>query len=160
MALSLSATTRLQHQHEVIHDLIRGLTEQQLKQRTIPDKWSAFEQLVHLTAYQPAFSGRLRKIEQEEVPEFTPYVAEQDPLFHDTLQKSLPEILGDFKTQRFIIINHLLALPDQTLRRTGRHATYGLYSIMDWTEFFLLHEGHHLFKLLQLTGALRNLHQS
>lgn len=155
MPLTVSMTVRLQHQHEVITDLIRGLPEEKLKQRIQPDKWSAFEQLVHLTAYQPTFSARLRKMELEENPLFTPYVADHDPLFHDYLQRSVKEIQDDLGTQRFIISNHLAGLSEQNLRRTGQHPKYGLLTIGEWTELFLLHEAHHLFKLFELTGQLR-----
>ena len=49
MPLSISLTDRLQHQHETILDLIEGFTEAQLKERVVPEKWSAFENIVHLS---------------------------------------------------------------------------------------------------------------
>lgn len=155
MPLSTVTTLRLQHQHEVLYDLVRGLPEPELRTRVIPDKWSAYEQMSHLTAYQPAFYNRLKRIEQEDQPLFEPYMADNDPLFRDTVQRSLKEMSEDFTTQRFILINHLLALPDVVLRRTGIHQRYGALSIPEWTEMFLLHEGHHLFSIFQLTSQLR-----
>lgn len=155
MPLSTATTIRLQYQQEVLQDLARGLTEQQLRTRVIPDKWSAYEQIVHLTAYQPAFYNRLKKIEQEEQPQFEPYVADNDPLFLDCMQRPLKEISEDFTTQRFILINHLVSLPDPILRRMGVHKKYGPLSITEWTEMFLLHEGHHLFSIFQLTSQIR-----
>ena len=150
MPLSISITTRLQYQHETIEELIGGLTEQELKQRVQPDKWSAFEQIAHLTAYQPTFLVRLHKIEAEEAPDFERYVADNDPAFHHCLQRPLPSLLEDLAIQRFIIANHVLGLPEETLNRTGRHPKYGLLTIPKWTEFFLLHEAHHLFSLFML----------
>jgi len=61
MSLSASVCSRLQHQHETIYELIRGFSEEQLRQRLQPDKWSAFEQLAHLVSYQPVFMQRLQK---------------------------------------------------------------------------------------------------
>lgn len=155
MPLSTAVTSRLQHQHEVINDLIKGLSEEQLRRRVIPDKWSAFEQLVHLTTYQPAFYNRLKRIEQEDQPVFEPYAAENDAAFNDCLQCSLKEVTEDFSTQRFILINHLVSLPDLALRRTGIHPVYGVLSIPDWTEMFLLHESHHCWNIFQLTSRTR-----
>jgi hypothetical protein len=155
MPLSSITTIRLQHQHEVLQDLVRGFTEQQLRTPVIPDKWSAYEQMAHLTAYQPMFYNRLKRIEQDEQPEFEPYVADNDPLFTDAVQRPLNEISEDFTTQRFILINHLVSLPDPVLRRTGVHKKYGPLSITEWTEMFLLHEAHHLFSIFQLTSQLR-----
>ena len=155
MPLSTITTIRLQYQHEVLQDLVRGFTEPQLRTRVIPEKWSAYEQMAHLTAYQPMFYNRLKRIEQEEQPEFEPYVADTDPLFLDCVQRPINEILEDFTTQRFILINHLVSLPDPVLRRTGMHKKYGPLSISEWTEMFLLHEAHHLFSIFQLTCMIR-----
>jgi hypothetical protein len=44
--------------------------------------------------------------------------------------------------------------PDK-LDRTGIHPKYGKLNIIDWTEFFLLHEAHHLFAIFQLTHTLK-----
>ncbi len=155
MALSVSVITRLQYQHDSIQELIEGLTETQLKQRILPDKWSAFEQIIHLAAYQPTFLSRLHRIEQEESPDFDRYVADNDPAFHACLQKPLLSLLEELSIQRFIITNHLTGLSDGVLARTGRHPKYGLLSMSEWTGFFLLHEAHHLFSLFMLTRDLR-----
>lgn len=155
MALSISITTRLRYQHESIEELIEGLSEGPLKRRIQPDKWSAFEQIAHLTAYQPIFLERLHKIEQEAGPAFERYVAEHDPSFHACLQKPLSFLLEELSIQRFIIVSHLTELSDEMLQRTGRHPKYGLLTIPEWTSFFLLHEAHHLYSLFMLTRDLK-----
>lgn len=153
MPLSISALGRLQNQHKTIHDLVKGFSEEKLTKRASasPGKWSGFEQIAHLTAYQPTFFQRLQKMQHEESPSFERYVADNDPLFHECCKNSLKELLNDLETQRFIINNHLTTLSEQALRRTGRHPKYGLMTIVDWTEFFLLHEAHHLFSIFMLT---------
>ena len=151
MPLSASVLGRLQSQHKTIHDLIKGFSEEELQKRVNQDKWSSFEQIAHLKAYQPTFYNRLQKMQHEESPSFERYVADNDPLFHECCKNSLKELLNDLETQRFIVINHLTTLPEQALRRTGRHPKYGLMTIIDWTEFFLLHEAHHLFSIFMLT---------
>jgi len=155
MALSVAITTRLQYQHESIQELIAGLSEKELKLRIQPDKWSAFEQIVHLTAYQPIFLERLYKIVQEDSPGFERYVADHDAAFHEALQKPLTALLEELSAQRLIICKYVTNLPDEALQRTGRHAKYGLLTIPEWTEFFLLHEAHHLYHLFMLTRELR-----
>jgi hypothetical protein len=155
MPLSLSIQSRLRHQHETLAELVKGLTEEQLKQRVNPDKWSAFENIVHLTAYQPTFLQRLHLITQKESPAFDRYVADNDPLFHQYLTRSLNELQEDFSTQRFLINNHLSQLGEVTLRREGSHPVYGRFSIIQWTDFFLLHEAHHFFTIFMLTAATR-----
>jgi hypothetical protein len=155
MPLSLSVQARLKHQHETLHELIKGLTEAQLKERINPDKWSAFEQIVHLAAYQPTFLQRLHLIEQKDNPLFERYVADNDPLFQQYMTHSLKELLEDVSTQRFLINNHITNLNETILRRQGIHPLYGNFNIGQWADFFLLHEAHHLFAIFMLTASLR-----
>jgi len=155
MSLSASVSSRLQYQHETIHDLLKGFSEEELKQRIQKDKWSPFEQVAHLTSYQPVFLQRMQLIEQGGNPLFDRYVADNDPAFLESCKKSLNELLNDLIAQRVIIINHLMALSDTAVRKTGRHPKHGLMNIADWTEFFLLHEAHHLFSIFMLTRSAR-----
>jgi hypothetical protein len=155
MPLSLSIQSRLKHQHESLAELIKGLTEEQLKQRINPDKWSAFENTVHLVAYQPVFYKRLQLIEQQDNPAFERYMADNDPVFQQYKEYSLKELLEDFATQRFLINNHIFQLSETVLRRAGSHPLYGRFSMSQWSDFFLLHEAHHLFTIFMLTAAIR-----
>jgi hypothetical protein len=155
MSLSASVSSRLRYQHETIHDLLKGFSEEQLKQRIQKDKWSAFEQVAHLTSYQPVFLQRMQLIEQGNNPLFDRYVADNDPAFLESCKKSLNGLLNDLITQRVIIINHLMTLSDTAVHKTGRHPKYGLLNIAEWTEFFLLHEAHHLFSIFMLTKSAR-----
>src|SRR6266700_502836 len=79
MPLSTSILTRLEHQHETVHELTKGFSEEQLRQRVNPDKWSVFQQLAHLASYQPVFLHRMQQIEQQHQPAFERYVADNDP---------------------------------------------------------------------------------
>jgi hypothetical protein len=153
MSLSASVCSRLQHQHETIYELIRGFSEEQLRQRLQPDKWSAFEQLAHLVSYQPVFMQRLRIIQQENEPAFNRYVADNDPAFIACCNRSLQDLLNDLSTQRSGITNYLMTLTNPAVRRTGLHPKYGSLTILEWTEFFLLHEAHHLFSIFMLTRS-------
>jgi hypothetical protein len=155
MLLSAAVCSRLQYQHETLNDLLKGLPEQELRQRLQKDKWSPFEQVAHLTSYQPVFLQRMQIIEQEDNPLFDRYVADNDPAFVECCKKSLHELLNDLFGQRVIIYNHLMTLTDAAMRKTGRHPKYGLLTIADWTEFFLLHEAHHLFSIFMLTRLAR-----
>jgi hypothetical protein len=159
MPLSYSITTRLQYQHETMHELVKGFSEEKLKLTVNPGKWSVFENMVHLTSYQPVFLQRIQLIEQKENPSFERYVAENDPVFGDSLKLSVKELLENTSTQRFLIHKHIIQLGETTLRRTGIHPKFGCLSISQWTDFFLLHEAHHLFTIFMLTAELRKMLQ-
>jgi len=155
MSLSASVCSRLQYQHEAIYDLLNGLSEDQLRQRIHKEKWSAFEQVAHLVSYQPVFLQRMQIIQQENDPLFDRYVADNDPAFIACCERSLPELLNDLSNERTIIIKHLMTLTGAAISKTGRHPKYGLLTIAEWTEFFLLHEAHHLFSIFMLTRSTR-----
>ena len=147
MPLSPSALSRLEFQHQTIRELIRNTTEPQLHRRVQPDKWNAFENIAHLAAYQPIFLARIKRMQEETDPEFSRYVAEQDPNFATVLTKTTDQLLTDIDQQRTTIITTLAAMDDATLARIGIHPKYGRFSIKEWAEFFLLHEAHHMYAI-------------
>jgi DinB family protein len=155
MPLSVSMLTRLRHQQETLGELINGFTEEQLKLRTDPDKWSVFEQIAHLAAYQVIFIRRLERLEQEKDPVFGRYVAENDPQFPVYLAKSLHVLNEDITVNRSFIVRFLEGVDESALCVTGLHPLYGPLTTLQWAEFFLLHEAHHLFAIFKLTQALR-----
>ncbi len=157
MPLSASIGTRLRHQHETIRELIGNLPAATLKSRIQPDKWSAFENIAHLAAYQPVFGIRLEVIARDSSPVFERYIAENDPFFPAYLEMTLPQLLDGIDRRRALIFSQLEDGGEALLLRTGLHSRYGLLTVKEWTEFFLLHEAHHLFTIFSL---VRDLHKS
>ncbi|HXB91441.1 MAG TPA: DinB family protein [Puia sp.] len=155
MPLSASVLARLQYQHQTIDELITGLSEEELRRRIYPDKWSAFENIAHLAAYQPVFFERLVRMQQDTAPAFERYVAENDPLFPGYVDRTLEQLLRDIRKERSRILSELEGMSEATLQRTGRHPKFGLFPLATWTEFFLLHEAHHLFTIFPLVQELR-----
>ncbi len=157
MPLSSSILGRLKYQHETLHELIMGLSEQQLKEKLIPNKWSAFENIVHLAAYQPTFFQRMQIIVQKDNLSFERYVAEQDPLFNDYLKHTFKELMDDITAQRFLIYKSINHLSEPALRKVAVHPKFGRMNVNQWIEFFLLHEAHHLFAIFMVTSELRKI---
>ena len=155
MLLSESILTRLQYQHKTIDELIDGLFEEELKTRANPEKWSAFENIVHLAAYQPIFIKRIHLMLDENEPLFERYVADNDPVFLQYKNKSLAELLETISIDRLIILDSAKKLNEEQLKRTGRHKAYGSITLARWFDVFLLHEAHHLWTIFQLTYATR-----
>jgi hypothetical protein len=153
MPLSSSTLTRLQYQHETIAELITGFNEEQLKFRVNPDKWSAFENIVHLVSYQPVFIYRIGLMLKENNPLFERYAAGNDPLFHDYLQRPLKELLDILVHDRSLLNRMLSEMDEEKLKRTGLHSKFGNFTLSQWANLFLLHEAHHLWTILQLLSA-------
>ncbi|HXD77505.1 MAG TPA: DinB family protein [Puia sp.] len=155
MPLSSSMASRLNHQHHSIREIVGDLPENALRMRAQPGKWSALENIAHLTAYQPVFIDRLERIDAEQGPVFGRYVAENDPQFQGYLERSLASLLKQLDTDRSRIQTLLETGGEPFLAKTAKHARYGLLSVKDWTEFFLLHESHHLYTIFLLVRDLR-----
>lgn len=150
MPLPQTTAVLMEHQHLSLFDIIKDIDETGLKQHMIEGKWSAFENIVHLVAYQPTFMYRLQRILHEDQPVFERYTADNDPHFHACLQQSLPDLMEDFQTDRLMIMNNLRALSAVQLERKANHPKFGLLDIAGWAQFFLLHEAHHLFTIFGL----------
>ena len=154
MPLSYSIIARLQYQHQTISELTKNFSEEKLKQRINPDKWSPFENIVHLCAYQPTFIQRISLILKENNPLFERYVAENDSHFYECMKLSFAELISKINNERSIIFKKLQSLNDEQLRRAGKHPKYGALTIAQWADFFLLHEAHHLWAIIQLTFSV------
>lgn len=155
MHLSSSISTRLQYQHKSLVDIIDGLTEEQTRRQVITGKWSIFENIVHLQTYQHTFIKRIREILTGENPVFSRYTAESDLLFTDNCEKSIREIMQDMLTIRKEIVSGILSFNEADLPKTGIHPVYGQMNILQWLNFFLLHEAHHLFTIFKLAAELK-----
>jgi hypothetical protein len=153
MPLSSSIAARLQHQHESIREITGGLPDNVLRREVNPGKWSAHANIAHLAAYQPVFLTRLERISREPSPAFDRYVAENDPLFPGYLDRSPASLLDQIDADRARIIVLLGAGGESLLAKTASHPRFGPLTTKDWTEFFLLHEAHHLYTIYALVHS-------
>ena len=155
MHLPSHISTRLQYQHKTLVDIIDGLSEEQIRRQVIPGKWSIFEQIVHLQTYQHTFIDRVKLILQDHLPFFDRYTPEADPAFLDNCGKTFREIMQDMITTRKEMANEMLHFSETDFAKKGIHALFGELTLQQWINVFLLHEGHHLFAILMLSGELR-----
>ena len=135
--------------------MIDGLSDEMIRRRVIPGKWSIFENIVHLQTYQHVFCDRIKKMQEENNPSFPRYTADADPAFLDNCGKTTREIMGDMITTRKEMSTGRLAIKDNLLERTGTHPVFGTMNIAQWLNFFLLHEAHHLFAIFKQAAELK-----
>lgn len=155
MLLPQTTLARLKTQHEVIEFLISGLSEDELRFRPIPDKWSVQENIAHLACYQQRVISRTERILDEENPTFESYVPEEDPQFPIYLSKPKNELLSNLISNRIELVHLISNLTDEQLMRNGTHAKFGKMNLIGWTEFFLLHEAHHLYTIFKLIRSIK-----
>ncbi len=154
MQLPSSVSTRLQYQHKSLLDLIDGLSDEEIRLHIQPGKWSIFEQIVHLETYQHTFINRVKQILDGNNPVFEKYSAEADPLFHDHCSSSSREVIQNLITLRKELAAGVLSFPETDLVKRGTHPTYGDFTLLQWLNFFLLHEAHHLFCIFKLSAQI------
>jgi len=155
MQMPSSISTRLQYQHKSLLDIIDGLIDEQIRKRVIEGKWSIFENIVHLQTYQHTFIDRVRKMLDQDNPSFARYVPEEDPLFSENCIKSSREIMQDLITLRKEMAAEIISFKDWDLSKTGQHPVFGKMNLLQWLNFFLLHEAHHLFTIFKLASELK-----
>lgn len=155
MQMPSSVSTRLQYQHKSLLDIIDGLTDEQIRQPVMENKWSIFEHIVHLQTYQHTFIDRVKKILENNNPSFPGYSAASDPLFTENCKKYSREVIQDLITTRKEIAAGMLSFQETDLAKTGIHPAFGQMTLLQWLNFFLLHEAHHLFAIFKLAAAIK-----
>jgi DinB superfamily len=152
MPLYKSLFNRLSTQHEAIAYIIAKTSFANLNRHPAPGKWSAQDNIAHLAKYQPVFIDRMNLILIQDNPVFERYTAESDPDFEAWRAKPTATLLKTLETDRQHLLDLITSLDEEQLHRIGVHKRFGKLSIIDWTEFFLLHEAHHLFTIFQLVN--------
>lgn len=141
---------RLEAQGEAIPALLAGRDDADLERRPPSGAWNAREQIAHLARYHEILLDRMRRmLEEPEPPRFDRYRAENDPGFAPYLALPAAAVRARFAELRAALIRRVAALDDDALERTGIHPAFGEMPLSLWLEFFLAHEGHHLYVILQ-----------
>ena len=149
MKLPDSTAQRLRTQLNCLPIILAGVTADGLERRPASGKWSARENLAHLARYQDVFISRLSRIETESRPSLPRYLAEDDAEWPSWMNRSATEIIAALHAQREILLRRVEAMKDEDLARTAIHQRFGEMTLVQWVEFFLLHEAHHLLAILQ-----------
>lgn len=129
---------------------LQGVAVEAILERPPSGKWSASEHLAHLARQQQNFRARVDRILEEEAPVLPRYRAEEDPEWDEWRGLAYKEVAAELGTGREKLIATLKPLSDADYGRTGVHSKFGEMSLALWLEFFLVHEAHHLYAVLQL----------
>src|SRR5215813_2851538 len=140
---------------DFLAELLNKVPLDTLSQVTVAGKWSAREHLAHLARYHEVFLERLERMLADSAPVFARYRAEDDPAWEAWRQLSSEQILSRLDTLRRKVVSRLQGLSEDDFQRTGIHPRLGKMKLSMWLEFFLVHEGHHLYAVLMQAAAPR-----
>jgi uncharacterized damage-inducible protein DinB len=154
--VKIPATTasRLKNQLDCLPILLQGLKDGALDNQPVPGKWSARQNLAHLARYHQIFLERVERILAEDRPALRRYAAEEDAGWPPWTTLPAGEVLSRLARLRAQLVERVDGLSSDELARTGVHSRFGEMTLVEWLEFFLLHEGHHLMLVLQRSRQL------
>lgn len=155
MKLYPSLIGRLNNQQEVIREIIATVPEKHIREEVIKGKWSVHDNIAHLAKYQPIFIDRIHVILSSDEPSFASYTAENDDDFAIWRRWETDQLLEQLDKDRKVIFQLVCSIPEEKLARTGIHKKYGRLTLLQWTEFFLLHEAHHIFTIFKLANEVQ-----
>ncbi len=140
-----SVLIRLQTQLDSLPLVIGDAKDEKLKTRPASGKWSAQENLAHLVQHCRVTVGRIERILAEDRPLLGSYKAENDPEWPAVSALCKDEILSRLTAVRAELNDLAAHLSPEQAQRTGLHPAFGEMSVLEWLDFFLLHEAHHLY---------------
>ena len=152
--LYTSLTERLKNQHTSIGEMTAGLDADRLTLSLEPGKWNIHDNIAHLTVYQPLFINRIQTILITDNPSFGSYRADDDETFLAWRGWTVGELLNKMDADRQQLYQLIINISVWELSKVGTHLKYGRMTITQWTEFFLLHEAHHLFTIFRLAQSV------
>lgn len=150
MKMYPSQIERLHNQFQDIENILSTIDTRRILIRPQPEKWNIHDNIAHLVSYQPVFIERIHQILDQDEPAFNRYVADVDPEFEKCRSMNLISLIQQLHVDRKTINDWMNVLTETQLKRTGVHPKFGSLDLVQWTEFFLLHESHHIFTIFRL----------
>ncbi len=144
-----SQLLRLKTQLASVDLLFAGASPERIDRRPASGKWSARENLAHIGRYHEIFLERLRRILTETSPQFARYRTEEDPGWQEWASRPFEEVRNQLSALRMKLIDRVAGLQTSDYARVGIHSAFGEMTLSLWLEFFLVHEAHHLYVILQ-----------
>ena len=151
MIIYSSITDRLFSQHLVISELIKDLDNNIINRQPAKDKWSIKDNITYITYYNLKFLNRIKIILNGKENYFKRYNPDEDPEFIEWRKMSKEKLLSKLEENRNKVIDYIDELKGSDLEKTGTHQKFGKMNIVQWTEFFLLHEAHHIYTIFKLS---------
>jgi uncharacterized damage-inducible protein DinB len=147
--------THLEAQTRVLENMVAHTDAARFPDHPFAGKWSALEQLAHLTRYHDVFLERLEGMIRSPGTPLSRYNADTDPEWASWQAMTLEAVWAAFQERRTRLRQRLEVTSEPEFKVTGVHPLIGAVTVHDLLEMFLLHEGHHLYSIFQALRATR-----
>lgn len=139
----------------MIWDAIEGLTEEELRYKPAPNKWSIHQILIHVTDSEISATPRLKKVLAEDEPILVSF--DQDAwantLSYDLLDHE--QYLQLFKLLRTSMLPILNNLTSEQSRRVGMYIDQERFTFKQLLEFRVQHVRDHLDQIERVKNSYR-----
>lgn len=134
----------------VIIPLIREVPEAILRRRPRPDKWSAYENAIHLSQSDVAFRARLELILAEDEPFIKTIENSAEDEAGAMLEVDLNQSLERYVRERASLVEILKRLTPDQWQKTAVHEAFDHYSVFIMFRHVLNHEMLHAYRIEEL----------
>lgn len=141
--------------YTMLREAIEGLTEEELRFKPAPDKWSIHQILIHVTDSEISSTSRLKKVLAEDEPILISF--DQDAwannLGYDLLDREQHLLL--FKLLRSSMQPILDHLTSERSNRVGVYADQGRFTFKQLLEYRVQHIRDHLVQIERVKKAFQ-----
>lgn len=134
----------------VIIPLIREIPPRILKRRPSPEKWSAYENAIHLSQSDVAFRARLDMILSTPEPFIKSIENSPEDEAGAMLDIDLDESLARYVRERAALVERLKKLSPDEWHKTAVHEAFDHYSVFIMFRHLLNHEMLHAYLIEEL----------
>ncbi|KQL45766.1 hypothetical protein AN963_12000 [Brevibacillus choshinensis] len=143
------------HGYTMLRQVIEGLSEEALRFKPAPDKWSIHQILIHVTDSEILSTHRLKKVLAEEEPLLISFDqnAWANNLGYDLLDREQALLL--FQMLRSSMQTILVHLTSEQSERVGVYADAGRFTFTQLLEYRVNHVRDHLAQIERVKEAYR-----
>ena len=134
----------------IFADFIRSIPADKLNERRGDNFWSILEHADHLADVQSMIFERMQKILSEDMPEFIPFIPDQDAVTEEKKLHTVDEIVEQFKSMRTSQLELLNDVNKQDWQRKAIHPEYDQYGLFMLARHVLMHDHWHMYRMEEL----------
>jgi uncharacterized damage-inducible protein DinB len=140
---------------EKLRQAVAGMSDQDLRAKPIPGKWSTHEVVIHLADAEAAFADRIRRVLAHDNP---PLLGWDENQFFARLNydaQSAMDAVQLIDLTRRQLSRILRTLDDADFDRAGEHNQRGRQTVQDLLKTAVQHLDHHLKFVAEKRAALK-----